>query len=369
MTKLQISNLRKTYGGFTAVHGLDLEIEEGETVALLGPSGCGKSTTLNMIVGLTEPTAGDIRIDGKSVIGTPPGQRGIGLVFQDYAVFGNMTVRQNLAFGLKVRKLSKSKIQEEVEKTADLLGLSSTLDDATADMGGSQLQRVALGRTLITNPSILLLDEPLSNLEAAMRNEMRQELRRIQKKTGQTVIYVTHDQIEALSLAHKIAVMEQGRLVQYGDTYDVYHYPQETFVGGFLGNPPMNFLKGKIVVEKSRSFFETGQTRMDVSRVLPAVEAQNGRSVTLGIRPESIQISEAPTGVSAQLTLVEQIGADTVLSADLEGQEMRILTTGLTSLNAGDECHLTAPAGMISIFEPTSGVRLDTASQTQGQPT
>lgn len=366
MTKLHLSSLRKTYGAFTAVHGLDMSIEEGETVALLGPSGCGKSTTLNMIVGLTEPTAGDIRIDGKSMIGTPPGQRGIGLVFQDYAVFGNMSVRQNIAFGLKVRKLPKAKIQEEVEQTADLLGLGDMLDAPTADMGGSQLQRVALGRTLVTNPSILLLDEPLSNLEAAMRNEMRQELRRIQKKTGQTVIYVTHDQIEALSLAHKIAVMEQGRLVQYGDTYDVYHYPQKPFVGGFLGNPPMNFFKGSVAVEKSGCIFEMGQHRVDLSQILPVSEASQGQAITLGIRPENISLSDTPTDLSAEITLVEQLGADTVLSAIVEGHEIRILAMGGTPHEAGEICHLRANPRMISLFDPTSAVRLDTVRTPQG---
>ncbi|WP_343211400.1 ABC transporter ATP-binding protein (plasmid) [Aliisedimentitalea scapharcae] len=361
MTKLQIKNLRKTYGAFTAVEGLDLAIEQGETVALLGPSGCGKSTTLNMIVGLTEPSAGDIRIDGRSMLGVPPGKRGIGLVFQDYAVFGNMTVRENLAFGLKVRRMAKRDIAEEVEKTADLMGLTDSLDNPTTGMGGSQLQRVALGRTLVTNPSILLLDEPLSNLEAAMRNEMRQELRRIQKQTGQTVIYVTHDQIEALSLAHRIAVMEQGRLVHYGDTHEVYHFPKETFVGGFLGDPPMNFLSGSIQSSAAGTFVDIGCASIQVNKVSPELSLQNGRKVTLGVRPESIDLlAPGASDVRAEILLIEQLGADTIVTLLLGAHEIKLRSTRDVSHQIGETCSLRFHTGMISLFDAETGVQVIT---------
>ena len=366
MNKLNITNLRKTYGDFVAVEGLNLSIEEGETVALLGPSGCGKSTTLNMIVGLTEPTGGDIKIDGRSVTDAAPGSRGIGLVFQDYAVFGNMTVRQNLAFGLQVRKYNKERIKIEVEKTAKLLNLTESLDDSTSEMGGSQLQRVALGRTLVTNPSILLLDEPLSNLEAAMRNEMRQELRRIQKQTGQTVIYVTHDQVEALSLAHKIAIMENGRLVQYGNTYDVYHYPEEKFVGGFLGNPPMNFLDGVLVADGGKMKLQIGETEIDLPKNLLPENIEAGEMICLGIRPESIDLVAAKEGIACEITLVEQLGADCVLTAILGDQEIRILQGGESDIAVGSICGLQLHSKMISLFDAKTGKRLQKANKTQG---
>ena len=199
--KLELVNLRKEFGDLIAVNDVSIAIAESETMALLGPSGCGKSTILNMIVGLEEPTSGDILIDGKSVLKVPPGDRNVGLVFQDYAVFTHMTVRRNLAYGLKIRKMKQTDIDREIAKVAEFLSITHQLDKKPGELGASELQRVAIGRTLVTNPEILLLDEPLSNLEAAMRNQMRRELRRIQAETGQTIIYVTHDQIEALSLS------------------------------------------------------------------------------------------------------------------------------------------------------------------------
>ncbi len=363
MTKLQIENLRKNYGAYTAVEELNLSIEQGETVALLGPSGCGKSTTLNMIVGLTEPSAGDIRIDGCSMLGVPPGKRGIGLVFQDYAVFGNMTVRENLAFGLKVRRMVKRDIAEQVEKTADLMGLTNSLDKSTASMGGSQLQRVALGRTLVTNPSILLLDEPLSNLEAAMRNEMRQELRRIQKQTGQTVIYVTHDQIEALSLAHRIAVMDQGRLVHYGDTHEVYHFPKETFVGGFLGDPPMNFLPGVLQESEIGVHVDIGCASVKVEDASPNLSLQAGRKVTLGVRPESIDLlTDGSSDLSAEILLIEQLGAATIVTLLLGAHEIKLRSTRDVGHQVGEKCNLRFHTGMISLFDAETGVQVMASS-------
>lgn len=359
MTKLQIENVRKTYGAFTAVEDLNLSIEQGETVALLGPSGCGKSTTLNMIVGLTEPSGGDIRIDGRSMLGVPPGKREIGLVFQDYAVFGNMTVRENLAFGLKVRRMAKRDIAAEVEKTADLMGLTHYLDSPTAGMGGSQLQRVALGRTLVTNPSILLLDEPLSNLEAAMRNEMRQELRRIQKQTGQTVIYVTHDQIEALSLAHRIAVMDRGKLVHYGSTHEVYHFPKKTFVGGFLGDPPMNFLPGTIQASNSGLSVDIGCASVAAGKTSPDLPLQTGRKVTLGVRPESIDLlPDGTSDLSGEILLIEQLGADTIVTLLLGAHEIKLRSTRDVSHRIGDRCCLNFHPGMISLFDAETGVQV-----------
>ncbi|SVC06537.1 uncharacterized protein METZ01_LOCUS259391, partial [marine metagenome] len=250
--KLELVNLRKEFGELIAVEDFSIAIEESETMALLGPSGCGKTTILNMIVGLEKPTSGDILIDGKSVLDVQPGRRNVGLVFQDYAVFTHMTVRRNLAYGLKIRKMRQPEIDREISKVSEFLSLGHQLDRKPSELGASELQRVAIGRTLVTNPEILLLDEPLSNLEASMRNQMRRELRRIQGETGQTIIYVTHDQIEALSLAHQIAVMNFGTLQQYDTAHNVYEYPANRFVGSFLGNPPMNFIKGELAEDSGQ---------------------------------------------------------------------------------------------------------------------
>ena len=244
--KLKLVNLKKEFdnGAVAAVDGIDLSIEAGETIALLGPSGCGKSTMLNMIVGLDEPTSGDIQIDDQSILRVPPGKRNVGLVFQDYAVFTSMTVRQNLAFGLAVRHRPKPEIARAVGEIAELIDMTDRLGARVKDLGNSELQRVAIGRTLVTKPEILLLDEPLSNLETAARLAMRRELRRLQNEIGLTIIYVTHDQIEALSLADRIAVMRTGKILQVEKTSVICDRPEHVFVAGFLGSPPMNLLRG-----------------------------------------------------------------------------------------------------------------------------
>ena len=288
MTKLVLQNVRKVFGDFTAVEGLSLEIDEGETVALLGPSGCGKSTTLNMIVGLESPTSGDILIDGKSVVDVPPGKRNIGLVFQDYAVFTHLTVRQNLAFGLRSQGMPRAEIDKKIDEVAELVDLGDVMSRSTKVLGGSELQRVALARTLVTNPSILLLDEPLSNLEAEMRAQMRRELRRIQGETRQTIIYVTHDQIEALSLAHRIAVMDQGKLQHYGTAHEVYHRPANRFVGRFLGNPPMNMISGRLNRVKDGAAVEFLHGSIRLPEKYSGLAEMAGREVNLGHSARSI---------------------------------------------------------------------------------
>ncbi len=311
--KLELVDLRKEYGEGTvaAVDGIDLAVAAGETVALLGSSGCGKSTTLNMIVGLEEPTAGDILIDGKSVLGVPPGRRNVGLVFQDYAVFTAMSVRKNLAFGLSVRGRSRAEIARAVAEVAELLGMTDMLDARAEDLGGSELQRVAIGRTLVTKPQILLLDEPLSNLEAAARLAMRRELRRLQKEVGLTIIYVTHDQIEALSLADRIAVMSAGKIRQVEQASRICAEPEHLFVASFMGSPPMNLLKGEL--RGDGLHFVAG----DFVLALPGASAEGTAAVILGIRPETIRIAPSgAAGLPGTVTLVEPRGAEAVVTVD-----------------------------------------------------
>ncbi len=316
--KLQLKSLIKTYPGseVRAVNEIDLTVAAGETLALLGPSGCGKSTTLNMIVGLEEPTSGDILIDGRSVVGVAPGKRNIGLVFQDYAVFTSMSVRQNLAFGLKVRGTPRAEIARAVDEVAELLGMSDRLNARARDLGGSEMQRVAIGRTLVTRPAILLLDEPLSNLESGARLAMRRELRRLQGEIGLTILYVTHDQIEALSLADRIAVMNAGSLRQVEASTRILERPAHTFVASFLGDPPMNLIQGSV----SAGIFRNGDFALSLGEEMP-----DGR-VTLGLRPQGVTLVPAGQGrLTARVSRAEPRGPEAVLTLMAGGHAVKVL--------------------------------------------
>lgn len=316
MSKLVLSHLKKEYenGTVVAVDNIDLTVEKGETIALLGSSGCGKSTTLNMVVGLETPTAGDIRIDGKSIVNVPAGKRNVGLVFQDYAVFSAMTVKKNLAFGLEVRRRPKAEVARAVDEVAELLGMTDKLNARARDLGGSELQRVAIGRTLVTRPDILLLDEPLSNLEAAARLAMRRELRRLQSEIGLTIIYVTHDQVEALSLADRIAVMDHGRILQVEQTSRICEQPAHIFVAGFLGSPPMNLITGRFLKKQDAAWFESTGFSIPLGNVAEARTLPDGLH-TAGIRPESITLAPPENAALAgEVTLVEPRGPETIVT-------------------------------------------------------
>jgi len=356
--KLEIINLVKEYedGAVVAVDDIDLSIAQGETVALLGSSGCGKSTTLNMIVGLETPTSGDIRIDGKSILHLPAGKRDVGLVFQDYAVFTSMTVKENLAFGLAVRKTPKAEIERIVAETAELLGMSDRLSAKARELGGSELQRVAIGRTLATRPSILLLDEPLSNLEAEARLAMRRELRRLQAETGLTIIYVTHDQIEALSLADRIAVMNAGKILQVEETARICEQPDHVFVAGFLGSPPMNLVRGEVARCGEAASFSREGFSLDLPR---AVSVEPGR-YTLGLRPESLRLAapgSAPIrGVAA---LIESRGGEAVVTVEAGSVKLNVITPAHDRPEEGREVGVDIEAGALVFFGGDSNRRVE----------
>lgn len=356
--KLEIRDLYKEYdnGDVVAVDHIDLSIEAGETVALLGPSGCGKSTTLNMIVGLETPTSGDILIDGKSIVNVPPGKRNVGLVFQDYAVFTSMSVRKNLAFGLEVRGMGKAEINKAVNEAAELLDMKDKLDARAKDLGGSELQRVAIGRTLVTKPSLLLLDEPLSNLEASARLAMRRELRRLQSEIGITIIYVTHDQIEALSLADKIAVMRDGSVLQVEDTSVIYDKPDHVFVASFLGAPPMNLIKGELVADSSTtSLFKRGNF------ALPVPYGACKGNFTLGVRPESIRIAPRDgAAVSGDVLLVEPRGPEVVLTVEVGADEpLKVVAPSTELPGEGETVGISMPPESIVFFDGETNRRVD----------
>ncbi len=365
--KLELVALHKAYdnGAVPAVDGIDLSIEAGETVALLGPSGCGKSTTLNMIVGLEEPTSGDIQIDGRSIVGLPAGKRNVGLVFQDYAVFTSMTVRQNLAFGLAVRKRPKSEIERAVAEVAELLDMSDRLEAKARELGGSELQRVAIGRTLVTKPDILLLDEPLSNLEAAARLAMRRELRRLQSEIGLTIIYVTHDQVEALSLADRIAVMRAGKIMQVEKTSVIYDRPDHVFVAGFLGSPPMNLIWGKLGAEGPELVFREGHFSMRLGPA-GACDMEEGR-YRLGIRPESLRLApESGAPLAGRVLLVEPRGPETVVTVEVASVRLKVLAPSSAHIEEGAATGLDVDSTSLVFFGGDSNRRIDTILT--GQP-
>lgn len=358
--KLELRNLRKQFGSFVAVDGVDLSVAAGDTVALLGPSGCGKSTTLNLIVGLLQPTSGDILVDGKSVVGIPPQERRIGLVFQDYAVFTHMSVRKNLAFGLEIKGRPRAEINRAVGEVAALVGLTDVLDKSPRVLGSSQLQRVGIGRTLIMKPALLLLDEPLSNLETELRTAMRQQLRQLQLEYGQTLIYVTHDQIEALSLANKIAVMSDGKIRQFDAADRTYNQPAHTFVARFLGSPPMNLVR----VESSPGERDVVVTAGGAAIRLPPGslphDVIDGRQLVLGVRPESLEVAaRAVAMVEARVTLIEPMGPEKIATFAFEDWEFKALFGVQTLLTEGEVVPLAAQSSRICLFDADSGVRLN----------
>jgi multiple sugar transport system ATP-binding protein len=360
--KLELVGLSKEFsdGSVAAVDGVDLAVASGETVALLGPSGCGKSTTLNMIVGLEQPTGGDILIDGRSVVAVPPGKRNIGLVFQDYAVFTHMTVAQNLAFGLEVRGRPKHEITRAVGEVAEMLGMADRLKARARDLGGSELQRVAIGRTLVTRPAILLLDEPLSNLEAAARLAMRRELRRLQKEIGLTIVYVTHDQVEALSLADRIAVMSVGKIRQVAATADIYDRPDHVFVAGFLGSPPMNLLRGRLSGEAETRVFQRDRFRLDVAAVPGAQKRDAGAEVVLGVRPEAMRLTAAAAAAAfvGRAVLVEPRGPQAVVTVEAARVLVKVLAPTHDCPPEGAEVGIAIDPGNLVLFSGETGRRL-----------
>ncbi|WP_309385988.1 ABC transporter ATP-binding protein [Cerasicoccus frondis] len=326
MGLVNLNKLVKEYqdGGrskFTAVKGINLEIEQGEFMILVGPSGCGKSTTLRMIAGLENVTSGSIEIDGRIVNNVAPKDRDIAMVFQNYALYPHMTVFDNMAFGLKLQKFPCAEIRQRVYEAAEILGLEAMLERKPKQMSGGQRQRVALGRAIVRKPKVFLFDEPLSNLDAKMRVQMRTEISRLHARLQATMIYVTHDQVEAMTMGDRICVMKDGEIMQVDDPISLYCRPNNVFTAGFIGSPPMNFFEGKIEKEGSRlSFVEHNLSaapfRISLDdRLASLARGFQGRRVMMGIRPEDV-ISSARTAcceLNAEVTVVEPMGAETYL--------------------------------------------------------
>jgi ABC-type sugar transport system ATPase subunit len=331
---ITLEGLRRTYpNGHAAVDGVDLAIDDGELLVLLGPSGCGKSTLLRLIAGLDVPTAGRILLDGTDVTALPPQTRDLAMVFQSYALYPHMSVRQNLAYGLRVRGADAAAIERRVAAVADALGLARLLERRPAQLSGGQRQRVARGRALVREPKAFLLGEPLSNLDPALRVQARTELLRLQQRLGATVVYVTHDQEEAMTLGHRVAVMREGRVEQVAPPLELYHAPANTFVAGFVGTPAMNLLAGPVAA-------------LDV----PADR-------TAGIRPQDLQADPAGP-LEARVDLVEPRGHDAIVHLTARGLEAPlVMVTGGSGPERGSLVRLSVPPGRLHLFD-ASGRRL-----------
>ena len=325
-----LDNLTKAFGSNRVVDDLSLEIDDAEFAVLLGPSGCGKTTTLRMIAGLEHATSGDIRIDGERVNDLPPQRRDVAMVFQSYALYPHMSVAENVAYPLRVRKMDRDQINEQVQRTASMLEINALLERRPRDLSGGERQRVALARAIVRHPRAFLMDEPLSNLDAKLRLQMRAELKHLQQQLGTTTVYVTHDQAEAMTLGHRVAVMNQGKLQQFAPPLAIYNQPANRFVAGFVGSPTMNFLDGEIDLAERR--FVNSQVTLPLhDSHLDRFRRLGTKHVTMGVRPEDIAISIAEQSAwqPASVYVTELMGSETFVM-------LEIGTTKLTARAAGD---------------------------------
>ena len=318
MSKVVLKGVEKQYpNGFKAVHGIDLDIKDGEFMVFVGPSGCAKSTTLRMIAGLEEITGGEVYIGDKLVNDVPPKDRGIAMVFQNYALYPHMTVYENMAFGLKLKKTPKEEIDKRVKEAAEKLEITELLDRKPKEMSGGQRQRVALGRAIVRKPEVFLFDEPLSNLDAKLRVSMRVRITQLHQELKTTMIYVTHDQVEAMTMGDRITVMKSGRIMQVDTPLNLYHYPANKFVAGFIGSPTMNLVEGTVIEKEGKIFVDINGAEIEIlGEKAEKVKSHAGKKVTFGIRPESISIADSEDNISkvGEVSVVEQMGNEEYLS-------------------------------------------------------
>ena len=370
MAFLAIDHLRKRYGGVEVLKDISIELEKGGFLVLVGPSGCGKSTLLNTIAGLETITAGEIRIDGQAVNDLHPSKRDIAMVFQSYALYPNMTVAGNIAFGMEMRGVPKAERDKAVADIAKTLQLEKLLARKPSQLSGGQRQRVAMGRAIVRNPKVFLFDEPLSNLDAKLRVQMRTEIKRLHAATGKTIVYVTHDQIEAMTLATKIAVLKDGILQQVGTPAEIYNKPANLFVADFMGSPSMNLLKARVASENGRSVLKLVQAGSEsVSLATPvnlaAEPLAEGRDLILGIRPEAItdrdgadRNAQSVELIEGLVDVVEPAGSDTFVVTQLGGKALTARMRSDVPVKAGQRMPFAFNLDKAVVFDPQSGVRL-----------
>ncbi|HEX3881465.1 MAG TPA: sn-glycerol-3-phosphate ABC transporter ATP-binding protein UgpC [Stellaceae bacterium] len=361
MAQVALHNVVKMFDKTPAVQGIDLDISDREFIVLVGPSGCGKSTTLRMIAGLEEATSGEIYIGDQLVNDVPPKDRDIAMVFQNYALYPHMTVFENMSFGLRLKKFPKPEIKERVENAARILDITALLERRPKQLSGGQRQRVAMGRAIVRNPKVFLFDEPLSNLDAKLRVQMRTEIKKVHQKVTTTTVYVTHDQVEAMTLADRVVVMNAGRIEQLGTPHDLYHHPQTRFVAGFIGSPAMNFIPCRVVNGGAGL-----AVRLSDNLSLPVPESRKTRyqqyldkEVLFGLRPEHIteRRSDAPAGSAefqVQLDVVEPMGMETMVYFTIEGLEVCGRVNPAAAGNAGGKMPLIADMNQMHLIDPAT---------------
>ncbi|WP_375228703.1 ABC transporter ATP-binding protein [Roseobacter sp. S98] len=354
---VEIKNLDLAFGAVKVLQDLNLEISKGEFLVLLGSSGCGKSTLLNCIAGLLDVTAGQLFINGQNVTWAEPSERGIGMVFQSYALYPQMTVEGNLTFGLKNAKLPKDEIRKRVKRASEILQIEPLLKRKPAALSGGQRQRVAIGRALVRDVDVFLFDEPLSNLDAKLRADLRVEIKRLHQNLGNTMIYVTHDQIEAMTLADRIAIMRDGQIMQLASPEEIYCRPVNRYVAGFIGSPSMNFLEGTI----RGSHFEVGGLSVPLSAYEFSGPVTDGPA-TLGIRPEHIVTGElvgnTPWQTQVTVSLIEPTGSDTLVDCDVAGHPFRVRMEGQARVSMGETITIGVDPSRASLFDTKTELRL-----------
>jgi multiple sugar transport system ATP-binding protein len=353
MASVAIRGVRKAFGTTAVLHGVDVTIEDGEFVVLVGPSGCGKSTLLRMIAGLENITGGEISIGERVVNRLPPKERDVAMVFQNYALYPHMTVADNMAFSMKLRGAAQSEIDARVNRAAEILGLTQLLGRFPRQLSGGQRQRVAMGRAIVRDPQVFLFDEPLSNLDAKLRVQMRTEIKELHQRLKTTTIYVTHDQIEAMTMADKIVVMHDGLVEQIGTPLDLYDKPANQFVAGFIGSPAMNFLKGKVKVNGSAAFEGPNGVTLPLAA---APSGSDGQPAVYGIRPEHFTIAD--DGAEAEIVVVEPTGSETQVFAKLGGEEVVAVFRERHQFKPGDKIRLQPDRHLVHLFDQATGKRL-----------
>jgi len=357
MAKIILDNVRKSYGATDVIKGVNCEIEDGELLVIVGPSGCGKSTLLRMIAGLEVITDGDISIGDRVVNDLEPADRDIAMVFQNYALYPHMSVYNNMAYGLKIQKLPKEEIEQRVNRAAEILEIGDYLKRSPRQLSGGQRQRVAMGRAIVREPSVFLFDEPLSNLDAKLRVQMRLEIKKLQQRLGITSVYVTHDQVEAMTLGHRLMVLNGGVAEQLGSAIELYERPATKFVGGFIGSPAMNFLEATISEDGKKAVFPDGNS-LELHRQRPM---KAGHRVTVGLRPEHLVVDPENTGpMSITVEVVEHLGADTLLHGTFGGaSDLSIRMGGVGRIDQGAVVGLLIEPENIHVFDTDSGHRLE----------
>ncbi len=355
MASVEIKSVRKAYGATPVIHGVDVDIRDGEFVVLVGPSGCGKSTLLRMIAGLENITGGEISIGGRVVNNVPPKERDIAMVFQNYALYPHMTVYDNMGFSLKLRKADAAEIRTRVGKAADILGLRPLLERYPRQLSGGQRQRVAMGRAIVRDPQVFLFDEPLSNLDAKLRVAMRTEIKELHQRLSTTTVYVTHDQIEAMTMADKIVVMHDGIVEQIGAPLELYDNPKNMFVAGFIGSPAMNFVPGEIAMGDGVPTFRADSGFTVPLREMPTSRA--GSRVVLGTRPEHLTVAD--DGTPVEVVVVEPMGSETQVVTKSGGSEIICLFRERILPKPGETIRIKPNAALAHLFDAETGVRIN----------